>query len=356
MSDRHTHARTRRLLLLCATTAINPAESEEAERLLREGIRVTDLIEIGSRNKILQLVTPNLLRTDTDDLIPLHVKRLLTTLYSANRERNKVLFTEANRIIETFQGAGLTALPLKGLHLAQHVYDDPGSRTLNDLDLLIRRDDRKAVSDVMGGIGYIAGDDDPLTGAIIEASRKEVVKWSMYIGNLHKHVKRLGTPFVEVCRVDFSYDATARGEYAVTEHLLDGAVEGRCGALPCQILNPVDFFLHIGLHLYKEAVNERWLEAGSAQNLIKYCDLREYLRRSGSEFTPGEVAARAIEIGAVEALRYSVARLRTLFPDPHVTGFAEGLDAWAAAKGVEPLASEPTDADDPALREWMEPV
>lgn len=347
-------ARTRRFVLLCATSAMDIECVEAARTLLHEGISVPDLFEIGAKHKILQLVTPNLLRVDTENLIAWQWKRLLITLHTANRERNKALFAEADVILRAFEEAGLAVLPLKGMHLAQDMYHDAGSRTMNDLDLLIRREDRQAVSDAIRGIGYIVGDVDPVTGVVHEASRKDVVKWSMYVGNLHKHVKRLGTPFAEYCRVDFSYDATGAGDFALTDHLFAGAVDEHCGPTPTRMLNRIDFFLHIALHLHKEAVNEKWLRAGSEQHLIKYCDLREYLRKWGSECTPDEVAARAERIGARGALEYAVPRLLRLFPDACVTEFAAGLDEWATVSGRALMTSAAGIADgDPAIREWV---
>lgn len=55
--------------------------------------------------------------------------------------------------------AGLDVVPLKGAWLGEAVYDDPAQRTMSDLDLLVRKNDRDAAHACLLACGYASGQD-----------------------------------------------------------------------------------------------------------------------------------------------------------------------------------------------------
>lgn len=74
-------------------------------------------------------------------------------------------------VVETFERAGIPALPVKGVLLVHQLYDDPSERPLSDVDLLIRpRDFLRALraatdagfghywdSKTLGSVNFVAG-------------------------------------------------------------------------------------------------------------------------------------------------------------------------------------------------------
>ncbi|UWE08644.1 nucleotidyltransferase domain-containing protein [Actinacidiphila bryophytorum] len=351
MSDRpaeNEQVRTRELLLLCSRVRMTPRQEGAAADLLGAGVDPGRLVETAVRHKVLQLAGPHIVRLAPRGSLAFGTKRLIDFYVHANAQRNRVLFAEAARVLEAFDAADVTAVPLKGVVLAQEVYPDPGLRSLNDLDFLIGPHQRAVASKTLTSLGYIVGDMDPWTGALEPADRETELTWRLHLGNLHPHVRLLDDPFAPCARIDLSYDATGGGDRQLSGALLDAAEPGTCCAVPCRRLTPVDFLLHIAVHLHKEATNDRWLGAGSEQNLIKFCDLREYALHLGSDTDWKRVARRAEEIGAAAALLHSAVRVHHLFADP----FAGMLVSCLADGPVGSIADD-IPPQDPALRDWL---
>jgi len=66
--------------------------------------------------------------------------------------------------------AGIEALPLKGLHLAHRVYPSPSLRDMGDLDLLVRRTQRRDADAVLRRLGYVPDlDPEPVDGGSLNA-------------------------------------------------------------------------------------------------------------------------------------------------------------------------------------------
>jgi Uncharacterised nucleotidyltransferase len=72
----------------------------------------------------------------------------------AARARSLALSALTQRAIELLEEAGIPAMPLKGPSLASALYGDPGMRTSDDADLLVRAGDLSAAIEVIRGLGY----------------------------------------------------------------------------------------------------------------------------------------------------------------------------------------------------------
>lgn len=345
--------RVRRLLLLCSRIEMTAWQEGAASELLGAKIDTGGLIDLAIRHKVLQLAGPHLIRLAPRGSLAFGMKRLIEFYCHGHAQRNRELFAQAALALEAFGAAGVTAVPLKGLVLGPEVYPDPGRRTLNDLDFLIGRNQRRAASRALVDIGYVVGDLDPWTGTLEPASRETELTWHMYLGNLHPHVRILDDPFAQCSRIDLSYDATGSADSHLTEALLDATVEGSCCGVPCRRLTSTDFLLHIAVHLHKEGTNERWLAAGSEQNLIKFCDLREYALRLGDEVDWSAVVERSREIGADRALYYGIARLRALFADPFAETILSCFGSSGGADDRQTSFGAEVDAGDAALGDWI---
>ena len=59
-------------------------------------------------------------------------------------------------LLAALQSAGVSAMPLKGIWLAEHVYADIVQRPMGDMDLLIRPEQLDAAQHVMSALGYAA--------------------------------------------------------------------------------------------------------------------------------------------------------------------------------------------------------
>ena len=89
-----------------------------------------------------------------DDL-PDHVSEALTQIYSANKERNIVLVSAFIKLAMTLNSAGISPLPIKGMHLLlQGIYPDIGERIIGDIDVVVEPDQLSRTVEALRCSGY----------------------------------------------------------------------------------------------------------------------------------------------------------------------------------------------------------
>ena len=78
--------------------------------------------------------------------LPEDLSSYLSEIYNINKERNKKLLVEMKIISKFLDNSGINHLFLKGASLIyQKIYEDLGERMIGDIDILIKRSDRKDV-------------------------------------------------------------------------------------------------------------------------------------------------------------------------------------------------------------------
>lgn len=85
---------------------------------------------------------------------PEEIKERLLRQYHKNKIRALKSIQEYRAIHQALAQEGVEVIPLKGIDLIQHLYPDPGMRSFEDIDLLIREKDLKTVIDIMQKRGY----------------------------------------------------------------------------------------------------------------------------------------------------------------------------------------------------------
>ncbi|MED1749363.1 nucleotidyltransferase family protein [Bacillus zhangzhouensis] len=318
--DQSTLSNEQRLLLLGSRIQLNEQEEESIRDLLKDGIDMPKFIGLASRHKVLQLITPHLFRLDVEKSITTTYKFLLHYQYIGNRQKNMVRFQEFQRLLQIFREAKLKAVPLKGAILTPLVYKDYGLRMMSDLDFLIHPDDRKSASLLLKNEGFIIGKYDWTTDQEIPISREEEMMWRINAGNLYSHVKRSGEDFLKVHRVDFSYDVELKKNYQATSALLDASEEKVFFQTDTYLLQPLDFLIHLAFHLYKEATNVQYVYLHADLNLIKFCDVREYVMyaEEQNQLDWHALQERAKELGAEKALFYTFTFLDLLYQTNYI--------------------------------------
>lgn len=318
--DQSTLSNEQRLLLLSSRIQLNEQEEESIRALLKDGIDMPKLIGLASRHKVLQLMTPHLIRLDDEKSMTTTYKFLLHYHYIGNRQKNVERFKEFKRLLQTFRNAKLKAVPLKGAILTPLVYKDYGLRMMSDLDFLIHPDDRKNASSLLKKEGFIIGKYDWAADQEIPIEREEEMMWRINAGNLYSHIKRSGEDFLKVHRVDFSYDVELKKNYEATNALLDAAEEKPFFQTDVYLLQPLDFLIHLAFHLYKEATNVQYVYLHADLNLIKFCDVREYVMfaEEQNQLDWHALQERAKELGAEKALFYTFTFLDLLYQTNYI--------------------------------------
>jgi len=84
--------------------------------------------------------------------IPQQEKLYQTYLPTATQ--NMLTLHNAEILLNAFQKVSIPAVGLKGVFLIEHVYPDIGARTMNDIDLLVKKQDLPKCLEVMQELGY----------------------------------------------------------------------------------------------------------------------------------------------------------------------------------------------------------
>lgn len=87
-------------------------------------------------------------------MAPVEAQCRLRESFQSTARSNLALSAELVRLLAAFRSAGLSAVPLKGPTLAEHLYGDVTLRSFSDLDLLIQPPDVLRSRALLDGLGY----------------------------------------------------------------------------------------------------------------------------------------------------------------------------------------------------------
>ena len=94
--------------------------------------------------------------------VPHHVGEELQAAYLRTMARNLVLRRELARVVDELGRHHIDVLLLKGAALVPEVHHDPGVRPMDDLDLLVHREDLTLADQVIRDLGYVASASAPV--------------------------------------------------------------------------------------------------------------------------------------------------------------------------------------------------
>ncbi len=122
--------------------------------LAREAVRSIDdwtpIIDDATAHGVVPLLHKALASFD----LPNEVSERIRDVYLHSMLRAQTIRDDAATIARALRDDGVQPLALKGLHLAFGLYEEPGLRPMNDLDLLVRHDQLDAASEALEAIGY----------------------------------------------------------------------------------------------------------------------------------------------------------------------------------------------------------
>lgn len=94
-------------------------------------------------------------------LIPIHLLNLLKEQMVRQAAWNLLLTKELGRILATCQQQSIACIPLRGPVFAVQLYGDCSMRQMDDLDLLVHREDLSAIKEIFDRLGYAQHEQRP---------------------------------------------------------------------------------------------------------------------------------------------------------------------------------------------------
>jgi hypothetical protein len=148
----------RQLILLSAGTADRRRAMHERAVRLIEQVEWSALAETLHRRRLLTVLGPRVLELAqgcADEDFASKARHAI----NAGRRHSAFLQLVSLRIMAMLAQAGIRAAALKGPLMGEAIYDDPGRRLSNDIDLLVAPEQLPAAVEVVRGLGYDAPTD-----------------------------------------------------------------------------------------------------------------------------------------------------------------------------------------------------
>lgn len=151
-----------RLLVLLNIARRSPALQEEVSSLGEAGLDWENLFKLAELNATLPLSWKGLESAGLAERIPAELAERWQAKIAPITERNAKRVAWTQRLLEALHEAGVEVIVLKGSMLAGEVYHDLSYKKMNDVDVLVRRDDVKETIAVLKelkfkGVGALFG-------------------------------------------------------------------------------------------------------------------------------------------------------------------------------------------------------
>jgi len=147
-----------KILALCACDNGHDVMYAELENALKafssEGKCWDDIIHRAEQHGLASLLYKHIRAVGYE--IPKASRRLLQSLYLRNRRSNTSRNKAVNEIVLAYGGEDVDVLLVKGIALCNFVYEDPASRPMRDIDLLVKKSDLKKAKRILLDLGYTA--------------------------------------------------------------------------------------------------------------------------------------------------------------------------------------------------------
>ena len=232
-------------------------------------------------HKTVNLVWDKIRRLNLIRHIPAQTIRFFNAMYYSNSLRNKDYLAELVTIDRLLKENDIEILCAKGAFLIHNLYNIH-SRSVSDMDVFARESDLKRITRVLTENGYqFSNKFDWSELAIIPMSRKQELFWQLESHNLPPLSKKSDNPFLGAFNIDvstkfflktdrYSFDIDGLFSRADTFSLNDSTLNVLCKE---------DFLIHLCCHLFREAKSDACMHIGQDLNLIKFCDINEFINR-----------------------------------------------------------------------------
>lgn len=144
----------REMLLLCTTSKVAPTARERIARLLGGPLDWNYLLDLAALHGVIPLLAYNLAANDFSSRVPQLYLNRLKGVYNQTLYRNVILAAEVEKVLSRFSQLKIEAIPLKGVVLAEDLYDHPGLRSVGDMDILVRPQDIPQARACLTEMGY----------------------------------------------------------------------------------------------------------------------------------------------------------------------------------------------------------
>lgn len=250
--------------------------SNEDERYLKELLSTNkidwfEVFKYALYHKNSTLCWKNIDKYGYVGAIPKYLNEILRLSYIGIREKNKIYQQEKNKIVNCLKQYGVSLIPVKGAMLIPELYCDFGIRFSGDIDFLVKFENINKLEAVLKQeLGYTKGEYDEDSKLVVPVSRAEEIKWKLYMSNLFPFCKATSNEILPSIKLDFRFALDDSLDHEPVNEIID--CFEREGAV-----SHAHLLTHLCTHFYDEAKHVETINLYKDLNLIKMCDIREFV-------------------------------------------------------------------------------
>lgn len=254
-----------------------------------------NLLALAAMQRITPLLWHRLKQKNLETLVPETAAAQLRESSRRNTLNNLRLNGEMSRLLAALETEAIPLIPLKGIVLANAVYENISLREMNDIDVLTRPGDLQRIADILTGMGY-----RPMQAISVNLIIQTAHHLPGFIKKGH-------------AKIEVHWNITHPNKnYSIEPHgLWDRAVPVQISGCNALMLSPEDLLLHLCLHT-------SYLHPFTF-GLRPFCDIAETIERFGSALDWRTVVDRACgqgwQRGVYLALQLAVELAGASVPD-----------------------------------------
>lgn len=265
------------LLILLSRVSLSDRDIRLVERIFHKNINFFELAKLAIYHKTFTLVFKNLVEDCKITIIPQYLYDLYMTFKNGLIRIENNYELEKQLIMSEFSDNGVDLIPVKGAMFINGIYKINGTRYLSDLDFFIKKSDISIAESIMKNIGYSYGKVDKVNDCLRHATRKELLIWTLNMGNLFPFIKENKSE-PKFINVDI--------RFSISENLNENFIED---IFEMKYSDKKNFYymllIHLCAHFYIETKQTVNIYSNTDFNIIKLCDIREFITSFIGDFS-----------------------------------------------------------------------
>lgn len=308
------------LLLATGRVTFSSNSSETVKSIItNNNINWYNFLRLAAYHKTLALSYKNIKSICNEIHLPKYFEDLVHYLIYCTSIRNKANQEQITQIQDACKTRHITILPVKGAYLIPLIYKDFGIRYSGDIDFLVKYEDTKRIKEVLYELGYNKGCYNPGTKSIEKISRAEDIKWKTYMSNLYPYVKLSGIDIFPYYKLDFRYALDDTLNKEPINEIVNSTIENG-------FTKASHYLIHLCTHFYDEAKHTVSIAAFKDLNLIKLCDIREFIIAHVTNDDFKQAIAFSIKYKLENALYYTMYYLKMIYCDGYEDDILNSLN------------------------------
>lgn len=118
-----------------------------------KGINWASLLALTEYNSVAPLIYANLSQL-SGNFIPEEILESLKTDYTQSFLKTAPIYDDISKLLKEFNAVGIKAIVLKGCSLGELLYEDFSLRPMQDIDILVKKDDWPKIREILVKLGF----------------------------------------------------------------------------------------------------------------------------------------------------------------------------------------------------------